>query len=230
MVIGIIVGIMVISAGYYRFFHNSNEPSPANSIVQNTTDNTERFDNTSNTASNTSSNSTNTETTTTKEETLGTPTNEFTTRITKKYFGTYVTPENSPVKPERFTGLHTGVDVEFTDTDQDVPVYAVADCKVVLSKIASGYGGVFAVQFDFKGKTYTALYGHIRPATLPAVGTSFKKNQQIAVLGSGFTSETDKERHHLHFSIHSGTSLDIRGYVQKEAELSSWVDPLALYK
>lgn len=227
VIIGSILAIMVISAAYYRYSHNKSAPAPAaNSITQNVVDNTTRFDNSSNSA-----NATNTaESTQTKEEALATPTDEFQKRVTKKYFGTYVTPENSPVKPERFTGYHTGVDVEFTDTDQDVPVYAVADSKVVLSRTASGYGGVFMIQFEFQGKTYTALYGHIRPSTLPAVGTTYTKNQRIAVLGSGFTSETDQERHHLHFSIQPGTSQDIRGYVQNQSELSGWINPLTLYK
>src|SRR5438105_13240780 len=32
------------------------------------------------------------------------------TRVTKKFFGTKVSPGNSPVTPERFSGYHTGVD------------------------------------------------------------------------------------------------------------------------
>src|SRR5579863_6635904 len=33
-------------------------------------------------------------------------------RVTKKPFGIYVTPQNSPVQPEKFTGFHTGIDFE----------------------------------------------------------------------------------------------------------------------
>lgn len=43
------------------------------------------------------------------------PIAEFEKRITKKPFGIYITPQNSPVQPERFTGYHTGVDVEYED-------------------------------------------------------------------------------------------------------------------
>jgi hypothetical protein len=33
--------------------------------------------------------------------------------LQKKPFGIYITPENSPVQPENFTGYHTGIDVEY---------------------------------------------------------------------------------------------------------------------
>jgi len=45
------------------------------------------------------------------------PVNQFFARITKKPFGVYITPETSPVQPEKFTGYHTGVDVEFVDLE-----------------------------------------------------------------------------------------------------------------
>ncbi len=77
--------------------------------------------------------------------TLATPTQEFKTRITKKFFGTFVTSTNSPVSPERFIGYHTGVDVEYGDVAADVPVFAVSDGLVVTSKYASGYGGVMVI-------------------------------------------------------------------------------------
>src|SRR3989344_6907506 len=43
------------------------------------------------------------------------PVDEFEERITKKPFGIFITPQNSPIKPERFSGYHTGVDVENGD-------------------------------------------------------------------------------------------------------------------
>ena len=72
------------------------------------------------------------------------------------------------------------------------------------------------------------LYGHIRPSTLPKVGSTYTKGQQIALLGTGFSSETDNERKHLHFGILSDTRLDIKGYVTQKADLSGWIDPLSL--
>src|SRR5438105_4096773 len=39
-------------------------------------------------------------------------------RVTKKPFGIYITPQNSPVQPEKFKGYHTGVDFETTADEQ----------------------------------------------------------------------------------------------------------------
>lgn len=161
--------------------------------------------------------------------TLAEPIAEFTSRITKKSFGTYITPQNSPVQPERFSGYHTGVDVEYGDITSDVPVMAIADGKIVYSSIVDGYGGIIILQFRWQDKDYLALYGHLRPSTMPDVGTTFNKNQQLALLGTAYSSETDGERRHLHFAISSGTTIRIRGYVTKQSDLSSWIDPLSLY-
>lgn len=156
------------------------------------------------------------------------PINEFTTRITKKLFGIYITPQNSPIQPERFTGYHTGVDIEYQDVTTDVPVYAFTDGEVVASQTVLGYGGVFIIKFTWNGKEHTALYGHIRPSSLPALG-HVNKRDKIAVLGTGYGSETDGERRHLHFAILSDARIDYRGYAQTQSELSSWIDPLTLY-
>src|SRR5579871_4518385 len=51
------------------------------------------------------------------------PAKDFLQRVTKKPFGIYVTPTDSPVQPERFTGYHTGADGEYGDITADVPVY-----------------------------------------------------------------------------------------------------------
>jgi hypothetical protein len=46
----------------------------------------------------------------------------FVQRVTKKPFGLYVDPDNSPVQPEMFTGYHTGADAEYDDTAVGVSV------------------------------------------------------------------------------------------------------------
>lgn len=153
------------------------------------------------------------------------PIAEFKQRATKKFFGTYITPQTSPVQPERFTGYHTGVDIEYTDVTADVPVYAIADGAVRQASTVSGYGGLLVIEHP--GAGFFSLYGHMRVSSLPAVGTSVTKGQQIGVLGTGYSSETDGERRHLHFGIPH--TLDIRGYVQSKGELSGWTDPLSLY-
>jgi len=160
---------------------------------------------------------------------LSFPIGEFKERITKKPFGIYVVPEDSPVQPERFRGYHTGCDVEYEDVPTDVPVLAVADGSVVYSNTVSGYGGVFLISIELKGESHTILYGHIRPGSLPKLGTLVKKGQKLAVLGTGYSSETSGERKHLHFGVLSNDRIDLLGYVQKKEELSVWVNPVSLY-
>ncbi len=156
------------------------------------------------------------------EDTLALPIAEFAQRVTKKPFGIYVDPENSPVQPERFQGYHTGVDVEYEDIDTDVPVYAVSDGKIVLSKSVSGYGGVTILEIE----NNNILYGHLRPDSMLEVGKNVNKGDQIGLLGTGFSSETDDERKHLHYAILSDNRIDFKGYVQNQSDLSDWIDPL----
>lgn len=157
------------------------------------------------------------------------PIAEFKPRTTKKFFGTYVTPSNSSVSPERFTGYHTGVDVEYTDTTSDIPVFAIADGIIVTSEYASGYGGVMVIKHEISGKTLYAVYGHLKPSSMLQTGTQVKGGEQIGVLGTGYSSETDGERRHLHFGIAKINT--IKGYTSNKSELEiNWIDPLLLYK
>ncbi|USN53174.1 MAG: M23 family metallopeptidase [Candidatus Nomurabacteria bacterium] len=157
------------------------------------------------------------------------PIEQFRDRITLKHFGQYITAQNSPVQPERFSGFHTAVDVEFGDTDDiPIPVRAIGPGEIILSRTASGYGGVFVLRFQWQSETYTAVYGHIAPDSLPRLGAQVLAGQELGYLGKGGTSETDGERKHLHFGIHLGSVTDIAGYVQSEAALTPWVNPLAL--
>lgn len=156
------------------------------------------------------------------------PTSEFEARITKKKFGSYITPATSPVQPERFSGYHTGVDVEFTDTTKDVPVRAITNGIVTFSGFIGGYGGVILVTHKIENVSRTALYGHLDPASLKSAGEKVKKGQTIGNLGDGQTQEADGERKHLHFAILTNTRQDFRGYVQTKSELASWLDPLSL--
>ena len=154
-------------------------------------------------------------------------------RITKKFFGTYVTPQNSPVQPEKFTGYHTGVDFETTPAEAniDVPVPAFCDGKLLLKEYASGYGGVAVESCRLNGRAVTIIYGHLKLASIsPIVGQTLKKGDIIAVLGKGYSTETDGERKHLHLGIHIGTTINILGYVQKQSDLSGWLDPMQFLK
>ncbi len=162
----------------------------------------------------------------TKSSSIIAPVAEFQQRITKKPFGIFITPKSSPVQPERFTGYHTGVDVEYGDVQGDVIVSAIADGTVVLSKRATGYGGVIAIEHTISDKRIIAIYGHLDPKSLPTVGTSVKMGNKIGILGDGETQETDGERKHLHFGLSISLGVDIRGYVQQKEELAGWLNPV----
>ena len=163
-----------------------------------------------------------------KESKIAYPITDFEKRITKKPFGIYLTPENSPVQPERFSGYHTGVDVEYSDVVSDVPVYAAYDGQIISSEWVSGYGGTIVLKCNINGEDLYILYGHLNPQSLMPVGSEVKKGQQIAILGQGYSQQTDGERKHLHFAIHKN-NLDLKGYVQNQSELSVWYNPIDFY-
>jgi len=156
------------------------------------------------------------------------PIDGFKENILLKPFGLYSTPGNSPVDPEHFTGYHTGVDIEITEDqiDEDVWVYAVADGTIEVIRTASGYGGVMVMSTIIDDESYFALYGHIDIKSISVeVGDEVTAGQKLAVLGEGYSVETDGERKHLHFSLYTGDNINLLGYVQNESELDAWVDP-----
>lgn len=158
---------------------------------------------------------------------LASPILDWQARVTKKPFGIYVSPTDSPVSPERFTGYHTGVDFEtFADEQNvDVPIMAICSGKLLLKEYASGYGGVAVQSCTLNGEAVTIIYGHLRLSSIiPAKGKLLTAGEKFAVLGTGYTSETDGERKHLHLGIHKGTSINILGYVQTQAALAQWLD------
>ena len=148
-------------------------------------------------------------------------------RVTKKPFGLYVTPKNSPVSPERFSGYHVGVDFEtFADEeDREVAVSAVCEGELVLKKSSAGYGGVVVQRCQIDHEPVTVVYGHLRLESVSAkVGDLVKRGAALGVLGKGYSAETDGERKHLHLGVHRGSSLTVRGYVQTKAAMSEWLD------
>jgi murein DD-endopeptidase MepM/ murein hydrolase activator NlpD len=153
-------------------------------------------------------------------------------RVTKKLFGLEVSPERSPVSPERFAGFHTGVDFEVFDQERsaDVEVRAVCGGPLVVTRQASGYGGV-AVQECLRGdEPVTMVYGHLRLSSVQAsVGQYLAPGDRLGLLGADGTAETDGERRHLHLGVHRGRAVDLRGYVGRRDELGTWLDPLPLF-
>lgn len=152
-------------------------------------------------------------------------------RITKKPFSIFITPQNSPVQPERFSGYHTGVDFETFPEEQnsDVPIRAITQGKILAKRFASGYGGILVESAVINNNPVTIIYGHLNLASInKSVGDSLNAGEQIGLLGKGFSSETDGERKHLHLGIYKGTSINILGYAQSKNQLSGWLDPCSL--
>jgi len=147
-------------------------------------------------------------------------------RITKKPFGIRVTPETSPLEPERFSGYHTGVDYETFEDEQntDVPIYAICGGELLQKHTASGYGGVLVQACKRNGEDIRVIYGHIALGSVAHTIRDFiAAGEQIGLLGEA-GQDTDEERKHLHLGVHGGTRVDFAGYVAKEEKLSAWMD------
>jgi murein DD-endopeptidase MepM/ murein hydrolase activator NlpD len=148
-------------------------------------------------------------------------------RILKKPFGTYVTPESSPVQPERFKGYHTGTDFEILPGEEntDIPVRAVLGGRIVFAGWVKGYGGVVVEGGSYQSRPVTVLYGHLKITSVKLKpGDEIMLGETIAVLGKGFSTETDGERKHLHLAVHLGEKIDFRGYVSTPDELKQWIN------
>lgn len=149
-------------------------------------------------------------------------------RVTKKPFGIYITPANSPVSLERFSGYHTGTDFEIfpEELNADVPVKAVCSGKLFSKRSASGYGGVVVESCELPGQPITVVYGHLKLSGISKnVGDNLNAGETLGNLGAAYSAETNGERKHLHLSFHKGTAVNILGYVQNKTDLSNWIDP-----
>ncbi len=151
-------------------------------------------------------------------------------RVTKKPFGIFITPQSSPVQPDKFTGHHTGVDFEINDDEnnRDVIVYSI--CSGILKRkgTASGYGGYAVQQCQINDQIIEVVYGHLALASISAsVNDQLKAGQTLGRLGEQGT-ETDGARKHLHLGIRKGTTINILGYVTDQEDLEDWINPLDL--
>ena len=152
-------------------------------------------------------------------------------RITKKTFGIFITSQNSPVRPEKFRGYHTGTDFEIfpEELNADVPVKAICEGKIVVKKTATGYGGVLVESCELDNQPITVIYGHLKLASIPKnTGDILAQGEEIGILGKAYSAETSGERKHLHLGIHKGAGVNILGYAQSKAELSGWIDPCSI--
>jgi len=148
-------------------------------------------------------------------------------RLTLKPFGIEVSPENSPVSPEKFSGFHTASDYEVfeNENDAEVSIFAICGGKILQKKNATGYGGLLVQSCEIDTQKITVIYGHIKLSSVQKqIGNYLAPGELFAVLGEAYSSETDGERKHLHLGIHKGANIDIRGYVPRELELTNWID------
>lgn len=153
-------------------------------------------------------------------------------RVTRKPFGIFITPQNSPVQPERFRGYHTGTDFEIFSQElhTDVAINSICNGKLLLKKYFSGYGGVAIQSCALSdGSPITVIYGHLRlNSILPDTGEKINAGKILGLLGADKSSQTDQERKHLHLGIHKGNAINILGYVQNKSALSDWINPCSL--
>jgi hypothetical protein len=160
------------------------------------------------------------------------PISDWKNRIIKKPFGIKISPQNSPVQPERFSGYHTGTDFEIKPGELNTKVYvnAICDGEIIEKRLVSGYGGVFVQSCKFNEYPITVLYGHISFSNefSPKKGEAIEKGQLLASLADDKSSESGGERKHLHLSIHKGEKIELRGYAQNKAALQTWIDPETL--
>lgn len=158
---------------------------------------------------------------------FGLPISDALSRVTKKPFDIYITPETSPVQNDRFTGYHVGTDFETTADEKDVeiPILAICDGPLVLKEYAKGYGGVAVQACVLNGENITVVYGHLALESItPVAGEQLTRGETIGRLGQGYSDETDGVRKHLHLGVHKGSALDIRGYVPSQAQAEAWLD------
>lgn len=171
-----------------------------------------------------------------KEETLKEfifPIEKWPERVTKKTFWLKVSPKNSPVSPEKFSGYHTGVDFEILEWEEntDIIIKAICSGPLLMKKWATGYGGVVVQKCERDTEVITVVYGHLKLASIEAaINTELRAGDTLGILGKWYSSETDNERKHLHLSIHKWSVVNIRGYTSSEWELSQWINPLEVLK
>lgn len=158
------------------------------------------------------------------------PMTRYNERLTNRWYGKAITAKDSEPLACGFPyeGFHTGDDLEISEQEKNtnVPVYAIADGTVRDVATTTGYGGLIVIEHQLEDRTVTAYYGHIaRAKTSLRKSDTVTAGQQITMLGDDCSNGSGNERKHLHFSIRNGSAIDVKGYVQTESELSSWVNP-----
>ena len=168
------------------------------------------------------------------------PMDKYYERQTVKGFGDYIDDNFYKGKEKlfpynRFYGYHAAIDLEVFsgEIDKKVPVYAVSSGTITYIGTLPGYGGVILEELD--NENDTVLYGHVKIKNL-----SIKVGDHITVetdptiltyLGDQFSSETSKERKHLHFGVYKGTDFYFKGHESSLSQVGKkWYDPNKLLK
>ncbi len=163
------------------------------------------------------------------------PMDKYYERQTIKGFGEFIDDNFYRGKEKlfpynKFYGYHTAVDLEVfsNEIEKKVPVYAMSSGIITYIGTLSGYGGVILEELD--NENATVLYGHVKIKNL-----SIKVGDRITVennpiiltfLGEQFSSETSKERKHLHFGVYNGVGLYFRGHESSLSQVGKkWYDP-----
>lgn len=155
------------------------------------------------------------------------PINNANSRVTTKPFGLRVSPNNSPVSPERFSGYHTGTDFEILPGEENsaVEIFAICNGPLLQKRTASGYGGLAVQACTINNQAVTVVYGHLQLSSINAgIGEQLAAGQTIGQLGAGNSPATDGERKHLHLGIHKGSQANIAGYVSNQSALNNWIN------
>lgn len=160
------------------------------------------------------------------------PISNYQNRLTLRHFGQLLTAKDQGTVScgAAFTGYHTGDDLETTAAEANltIPVYSILNGKILEVSHVQGYGGLIVASYTINNQPVTAYYGHISlESALVKPGDLVSLGEKIADLGSACSNQTDGERKHLHFAIHQGKTIDVRGYVPTSGELSSWLPPAA---
>lgn len=151
-------------------------------------------------------------------------------------FGMYVTPnpDQNPIDPpERWTGYHAAQDIEIfpDEIGRDVPVLASCDGKVIFTGEVNGYGGVLVQTCKLDSEDITVLYGHIDPhRILKRADDRLNQGNVLGYLGNHKSRDAGYNRKHLHFQMHRGTDIILRGYTSNKEQLNGYINPTDIIK
>lgn len=124
------------------------------------------------------------------------------------------------------SGYHLGVDMWKDSTNNGESVYAISSGKIK-SYSYNGWGvgnvGIFVEHFLSDGRTFLALYGHIKESTAKDKNENVYPGEYIGTTGSS-TGPV-----HIHFGIVEPGKEPIAsyGYTESKNNLKNFIDPIA---